>query len=77
MDFKIKTLNRLDQIKTKGKVGKYLTVAKELGISKSQVIKWNRERDRLQQQLVLNKYRKNMGATTAARRKRMITYQNF
>ena len=73
LDFKIKTLNRLDQIKTKGKVGKFLAVAKERGVSKSLVIKWNKERDRLQEQLVLNKYRKNTGPTTAARRRRRIT----
>ncbi|XP_028404065.1 tigger transposable element-derived protein 2-like [Dendronephthya gigantea] len=73
LDFKIKTLNRLDQIKTKGKVGKFLAVAKERGVSKSLVIKWNKEKDRLQEQLVLNKYRKNTGPTTAARRRRRIT----
>ena len=73
LDFKIKTLNRLDRIKTNCKVGKFLAAAKERGVSKSLVIKWNKERDRLQEQLVLNKHRKNTGRVTAARQKRRIT----
>jgi hypothetical protein len=40
---------------TKSNVGTFLAVAKERGISKSLVIKWKKERDRLQEQLVLNK----------------------
>ena len=35
----------MDEIKTNGKVGKFLAVANERGVSKSLVIKWNKERD--------------------------------
>jgi hypothetical protein len=60
IDFKIKTLDLLDTMKELKTKKLWEKVAERSGVSKSLVVKWNREK--LLSELALNKKKKNNGA---------------
>ena len=72
VEFKLKTLEFLDfftELKVKKKWEK---VAKEKGASKSLVIKWNKNREKLKKELALSQQNRNMGSLKATRHRRKL-----
>lgn len=72
IDFKLKTLDLLDTMKELKSKNVWKKVAERRGISKSLVVKWNRDRSKIQDQLNLNKNKKNKGTTQATRQRRQL-----
>jgi hypothetical protein len=52
---------------------KFAAVAREKEVSKSLVIKWNKQRKKLEEQVALNKHKKNTGGIRDARQRRKIS----
>lgn len=72
VEFKAKTLERLDffsELKVKKKWEK---VAQEQGVSKSLVVKWNNIRDKIKAESERNKQKKNAGGVKSARQRRKL-----
>ena len=72
VDFKLKTLKLLDslcEVKTKKRWEK---VAEKQGISKSLVVKWNKNREKLQLELKLNRRKENAGSLKDSRKRRKL-----
>lgn len=72
VEFKAKTLKRLDiftELKVKKKWEK---VAEERGVSKSLVVKWNKSRDKIKAEFEHNKRKENAGGVKAARQRRKL-----
>jgi hypothetical protein len=72
MDFKIKTLDLLDVMKELKTKKLWEKVAERRGISKSLVVKWNKDRIDIRGQLALNKTKKNKGAARSTRQRRQL-----
>lgn len=72
IDFKIKTLDLLDTTKEL-----WERVAERRGISKSLVVKWNKDRVKIRSQLALNKTKKNKGAARSTRQRRQLVCQKL
>ena len=71
--FKLKTLELLDSLTgLKIKKKRWEKVAKERGVSKSLVIKWNKNREKLKTEVELNKHKGNTGNLRAARQRRKL-----
>ena len=71
VEFKMKTLELLDSLS--GSKKKWQKVAKERGINKSLVIKWNKNRNKLLEEIALNKRKKHTrGVTTARQRRKLV-----
>lgn len=71
--FKLETLKLLDsltEIKFKNK--RYEIVARERGISRSLVIKWDKNKARLKKEVELNKHKGNKGNVRAGRQRRKL-----
>ena len=68
VDFKIKTLQLLDSLSELKTKKKWEKVAEKQGISKSLVVKWNKNRAKLQSELKLNRQKKNTGSLVASRK---------
>ncbi|KAJ7380544.1 hypothetical protein OS493_009010 [Desmophyllum pertusum] len=51
---------------------KWEKVAKERGVSKSLVVKWNKNREKLKTEVELNKHKRNTGNLRAARQRRKL-----
>ena len=60
VDFKKKTRDLLDSLKPT--TNNYNTVAKQQGVNKSAVFKWEKHRSKILTELTLNKTKKNTGA---------------
>ena len=60
VDFKKKTLDLLDPLKPT--TNNYNTVAKQQGVNKSVVFKWEKHKSKILAELTLNKTKKNTGA---------------
>ena len=71
VEFKKQTLDLLDQLTATKK--KWNKVAEARGINKSLVIKWNKNRQTILQEITLNKQNKNAGGIRAARQRRKMT----
>jgi len=72
VEFKAKTLERLDffsELKVKKKWEK---VAQEQGVSKSLVVKWNNIRDKIKAESERNKQKKNAGGVKSTRQRRKL-----
>ena len=67
IEFKIKTLDLLDTMKELRTKKLWEKVAERRGVSKSLVVKWNKDRVKLRSQLALNKTKKNKGAARPTR----------
>lgn len=61
IDFKIKTLDLLDTMKELKTKKLWEKVSERSGVSKSLVVKWNKEQKKLLSELALNKKNKNNG----------------
>ena len=71
VEFKVKTLDLLDNY-TEIKIrNKWVKVAEKRGVSKCLVVKWNKNRDKIFAELQLNK-KKNTGSVKAARQRRKL-----
>lgn len=70
--FKIKTRDLLDTMKELKTKKLWEKVAERRGVSKSLVVKWNKDRVRLRSQLALNKTKKNKGAARPTRQRRQL-----
>ena len=75
IDFKIKTLDLLDTMKELKTKNLWEKVAERRGISKSLVVKWNKDRVKIESQLALNKTKKNKGAARSTRQRRQLVCQ--
>jgi len=73
VEFKKKTLDLLDSMKTSRH--KYQTVAKQQGVNRSLVVKWEKSRNKIIAQLTLNKKKQNTGGGRPIRKRRKI-YEN-
>lgn len=72
MDFKIKTLDLLDTMKELKTKKLWEKVAGRRGVSKSLVVKWNKDRGKLRSQLALNKTKRNKGTARPTRQRRQL-----
>lgn len=70
--FKIKTLDLLDTMKELKTKKLWEKVAERRGISKSLVVKWNKDRIKIRGQLALNKTNQNKGAARPTRYRRQL-----
>ena len=70
VDFKTKTLDLLDSLKSS--TNKYNTVAKQQGVNRSLVFKWEKNRSKILAELTLNKTKKNTGGARSMRQRRRI-----
>ena len=71
VEFKKKTLDRLDSLKSSTK--KYNIVAKQQGVNRSLVFKWEKNRSKIFTELSLNKKKQNTGGSRPMRQRRRIT----
>ena len=71
VEFKKKTLDLLDSLKSSTK--KYNIVAKQQGVNRSLVFKWEKNRSKIFTELSLNKKKQNTGASRPMRQRRRIT----
>ncbi len=71
IEFKKQTLDLLDQLTATKK--KWNKVAEARGINKSLVMKWNKNRQTILQEIALNKHYKNAGGIRASRQRRKMT----
>lgn len=74
IDFKLQTLDLLDTLKELKTKNIWKIVAERRGISKSLVVKWNKDRSKIKDQLNLNKSKKNKGIAQATRLRRKILH---
>ncbi|XP_031552348.1 uncharacterized protein LOC116289542 [Actinia tenebrosa] len=72
IDFKLKTLDLLGTLKEPKSKKLWVKVAERRGISKSLVVKWNKDRRKIQEQLALNKIKKNKGTAKPTRQRRQL-----
>lgn len=70
--FKLQTIQLLDTLKELKTKRVWDKVAEKQGISKSLVVKWNKDREKIISQLDLNKHKKNEGATRAITQRRQL-----
>ena len=70
VEFKKKTLDLLDSMKTSRH--KYQTVAKQQGVNRSLVFKWEKSRSKIIAELTLNKKKQNTGDGRPIRKRRRI-----
>ena len=75
VDFKIKTLQLLDSLSELKTKKKWEKVAEKQGISKSLVVKWNKNRAKVQSELKLNRQTKNAGSLVASRKRRKLVFE--
>ena len=73
LEYKMKTLKLLDSFTQNNTKNKWSKVADLQGISKSMVIKWNKERSKIVTELSLNKHNKNAGNIKELRQRRRLT----
>ena len=71
VEFKKKTLDLLDSLKSSTK--KYNIVAKQQGVNRSLVFKWEKNRSKIFTELSLNKKKQNTGGSRPMRQRRRIT----
>ena len=71
VEFKKKTLDLLDLLKSSTK--KYNIVAKQQGVNRSLVFKWDKNRSKILTELSLNKKKQNTGGSRSMRQRRRIT----
>lgn len=71
IEFKAKTLERLDLFSELKVKKKWEKVAEERGVSKSLIVKWNKNRDKIKAEYSHNK-RKETGSVKAVRQRRKI-----
>ncbi len=72
VDFKLKTLKLLDSFSELETKKKWENVAEKQGINKSLVVKWNKNREKLQLEIKLNRRKKNAGNLKDSRKKRKL-----
>lgn len=72
VDFKLKTLKLLDSLSELKTKKKWEKVAEKQGISKSLVVKWNKNREKLQLELKLNRRKENAGSLKDSRKRRKL-----
>ena len=72
IDFKIKTLDLLDTMKELKTKKLWEKVAERRGVSKSLVVKWNKDHVKIRSQLALNKTKKNNGAARPTHQRRQL-----
>jgi hypothetical protein len=70
VEFKKQTLDLLDSLSTSK--NKWSKVGKARGLSRSLVVKWNKDRRKILEQLALNKQNKNTDSIRAARQRKKI-----
>ena len=70
VDFIKKTLDLLDSLKSS--TNKYNTVAKQQGVNRSLVFKWEKDRSKLHAELTLTMTKKNTGSARPMRQRRRI-----
>ena len=69
VDFKLKTLKLLDSLSELKTKKKWEKVAEKQGINKSLVVKWNKNREKLQLEIKLNRRKKNAGNLKDSRKR--------
>ena len=72
VDFKIKTLDLLDEMKECKTKKLWEKVTERRGICKSLVVKWNKDRLKIRGQLALNKKKKEQSAPRPTRQRRQL-----
>ena len=72
IDFKIKNLDLLNTMKELKTKKLWEKVAERSGVSKSLVVKWNKDREKLLSELALIKKKKNNGALRPTRQRRQL-----
>ena len=72
VEFKAKTLERLDLFSELKVKKKWEKVAEERGVSKSLVVKWNKNRNKIKAKSELNKQKDISGVVKATRQRRKL-----
>ena len=72
VEFKAKTLERLDLFSELKVKKKWEKVAEERGVSKSLVVKWNKNRNKIKAESERNKRKENSGGVKATRQRRKL-----
>ncbi len=62
LEFKIQTLHLFDSMKKIKIKDRWNKVAASKGVSKSMIVKWNKDREQIENQLALNKQDSNKGS---------------
>ena len=73
MGFKIKTLDLLDEMKERKTKTLWEKVAERRGISKSLVVKWNKDRLKIRGQLALKKKKEPSVARPTRQRRQLVS----
>ncbi|CAB3999322.1 Hypothetical predicted protein [Paramuricea clavata] len=72
VDFKLKTVQLLDNLGKLNMKKKWEKVAKMQGVRKSLIVKWHKSREKLKLEVKMNRVKKNAGSMKEARKRRKM-----